>query len=142
MKRTFGRELVLRLLFEIEVGEQDPQTCMSYFFETTPVEKDLKEFITTRVSGTLEHLEKIDEIIKKYSKDWDIDRLAYVDKAILRMSLFEMNYVDEVPDVVTINEAVELAKKYSDISSGKFINGVLGKYYNTEKNQDKDTVSE
>lgn len=79
------------------------------------------------MEGTIENLEKIDSIIDEYSIDWKLDRLANVDKNILRFSIFEIIFREDIPYEVTINEAVEITKKYSSKESGKFVNGILGK---------------
>lgn len=92
------------------------------------------EFIKEIVYGTITYKDSIDEIANKYMKDWTIDRLGLTDIAILRMSIYELLYSD-TPDIVVINEAVELAKSYSDEKVIKLINGVLDKVYHEEANK-------
>lgn len=92
------------------------------------------EFIKEIVYGTITYKDSIDEIANKYMKDWTIDRLGLTDIAILRMSIYELLYSD-TPDIVVINEAVELAKSYSDEKVVKLINGVLDKVYHEEANK-------
>ena len=91
------------------------------------------EFIKEIVYGTITYKDSLDELANKYMNNWTIDRLGFTDQAILRMSIFELLYT-ETPDIVVINEAVELAKTYSDEKVTKMINGVLDKVYHEEEN--------
>lgn len=90
------------------------------------------EFIKEIVYGTITYKEKLDELANKYMNNWTIDRLGFTDQAILRMSIFELLYTD-TPDIVVINEAIELAKAYSDEKVTKMINGILDKIYHEDK---------
>ena len=92
------------------------------------------DFVNTIVYGVEEKIGELDEIANKYLKDWTIDRLGKTDSAILRMGIYELLYTD-TPDIVCINEAVELSKEYSDDKVCKMINGVLDKIYHNEKNK-------
>lgn len=94
-----------------------------------PTAQDLaiQEFAASLITGTVEHLKEIDEQIVKYAKNWNINRIANVDKTILRLAIYEMLYRNDIPPVVSINEAVDIAKKYSTEDSGKFVNGILDK---------------
>lgn len=94
-------------------------------------------FITSLTTGVVDHLEEIDAIISKTAPEWPIDQLTSVDRNILRLGIFELVFLKEVPPKVVINEAVELAKSFGSESSGKFINGVLGTLYKQteEKNE-------
>ena len=92
------------------------------------------EFVKEIVYGTVTYKNEIDELANKYMKDWTIDRLGFTDIAILRMAIYELIYSD-TPDIVVINEAIELAKSYSDDKVVKLINGVLDKIYHEEVNK-------
>ena len=92
------------------------------------------EFVKEIVYGTVTYKNEIDELANKYMKDWTIDRLGFTDIAILRMAIYELIYSD-TPDIVVINEAIELAKSYSDDKVVKLINGVLDKIYHEEANK-------
>jgi N utilization substance protein B len=83
------------------------------------------EFAATLVNGVNENLERLDELITEHAKDWTLDRMPVIDKTLLRMALYEMLYLDDVPSPVAINEAVELAKTYSTEGSSRFVNGLL-----------------
>ncbi len=79
------------------------------------------------VRGVIEHRERLDEVIRKHAKNWDMHRMAVVDRNIMRLGIYEMLYRDDIPPVVSINEAVDIAKKFSTTDSGKFVNGILDK---------------
>lgn len=106
-------------LVEEEDGGQTPLPRLS--------EKD-KKFFYDLVRGTLQNIAKIDDIIKKNLKSWTMERIAKVDLTILRMAIYELLYIEDVPESVTINEAVELGKLFGTDDSGSFVNGVLGRF--------------
>ena len=82
------------------------------------------------VLGVLEHRKEIDRLIEKYSKNWRLDRMPIIDRAILRMGTFELLYCGEIPPKVTLNEAIELGKRFGSENSGSFINGILDRIQN------------
>jgi N utilization substance protein B len=84
-------------------------------------------FADPLIRGTLEHREEVDEVIKKHAKNWELHRIAAVDRNILRLAIYEMLHREDIPPVVSINEAVDIAKKFSTQDSGKFVNGILDK---------------
>jgi transcription antitermination protein NusB len=94
-----------------------------------PTLQDLasKEFMESLVKGVLEHLGDLDETIAQHAKNWNLQRMAAVDRNILRLAVYEIKYRNDIPPVVSINEAVDIAKKYSTEDSGKFVNGILDK---------------
>lgn len=91
----------------------------------TSHEAAVRLFADPLIQGTLEHREALDEAIQQYAKNWSIDRIAAVDRNILRLAIYEMNHREDIPPVVSINEAVDIAKKFSTHDSGKFVNGLL-----------------
>ena len=93
----------------------------------TAEEAAIRLFAEPLIRGTLEHRDEIDEHIKKHAKNWDLHRIAAVDRNILRLAIYEMLHRDDIPPVVSINEAVDIAKKFSTDDSGKFVNGILDK---------------
>ncbi|MFH1640944.1 MAG: transcription antitermination factor NusB, partial [Candidatus Omnitrophota bacterium] len=95
---------------------------------------EVKNFTFELVKGVAENLEKIDSAIASYAANWQLKRMAFVDRNILRMGCFELMFREDIPPKVAINEAVELAKKYSDREAAKFVNGILDKVQ-TEKKQ-------
>lgn len=90
-------------------------------------EAAIRLFADPLIRGTLEHRDEADEIIKKHARNWDLHRIAAVDRNILRLAIFEMLHRDDIPPIVSINEAVDIAKKFSTQDSGKFVNGILDK---------------
>lgn len=134
MSRRRARELALQALFQIDVGRSDPETAIFQAFtreveaEWSPAQLAEKDsaFARQLVQGAWAHREESDELIIRYAKDWALDRMASVDRAILRLAIYEILHVDDVPDGVAADEAVEMAKNFSTAESGKFINGILG----------------
>lgn len=131
LTRTEAREKIMVILYQIDFyrKEKIEYNLEDVFHEN--LEMDNK-YVKDIVNGVLENQEKIDETITKYLDNWDLDRLGKTDRAILRLSTYEMMYYD-TPKVVVINEAVELAKKYSDDKIVKLINAVLDKVRDNEE---------
>ena len=130
LTRTEAREKIMIILYQIDFYIKEN---MSYDVEEV-IKENLEmdnKYVRDIVNGVLEHSKEIDEIITKYLENWDLDRLGKTDKAILRLGTYEMMYYD-TPKVVAINEAVELAKKYSDDKIVKLINAILGKVRDNE----------
>jgi len=94
---------------------------------------DIKLFAEGLVRGTLSHLEEIDAVISRYAENWQLNRMAIIDRNILRFAAYELLYCEDIPPKVAINEAVNIAKKYSQEDAGKFVNGILDKINHTEK---------
>lgn len=130
LTRTQAREKIMVILYQIDfyMKENIPYELEDVFKEN--LEMDNK-YVRDIVNGVLENLEKIDSLITKYLENWDLDRLGKTDKAILRLATYEMVYYD-TPKLVVINEAVELAKTYSDDKVVKLINAVLDKIRDLE----------
>lgn len=122
--RHDARILALRALYAVIILEYKVKEAWE-IFEVPESKKKLHSFALSLIEGTLENLESIDCKIKKHAKNWEMERIAEVDKLILRLALFEIIYDDSIPVNVSINEAVELAKKFSTDKSHKFVNGIL-----------------
>lgn len=120
MSRREAREEAFKILFQTEVNE-----------DQTIDFSNSNEFTKEVVEGFFNNKLKIDEMISSHLKNWTINRIALVEKAILRISTYEMMYIEDVPVGVSINEAIELAHKFGDENSGKFVNGVLSKINKT-----------
>ena len=131
LTRTEAREKIMVILYQIDFYKKEniDYNLEDVFHEN--LEMDNK-YVKDIVNGVLENQDKIDETINKYLDNWDLDRLGKTDRAILRLSTYEMIYYD-TPKVVVINEAVELAKKYSDDKVVKLINAVLDKVRDNEE---------
>ena len=131
-KRTRSRELALQILYQVDLRKERRDEFIADFWENQTASDDtlddsVIEFSTTLVDGTLKNLLKIDEHITSYAENWQLSRMAVIDRNIMRMGTFELLYLEDMPPKVAINEAVELAKKYGDTESGKFVNGILDK---------------
>ena len=125
-RRRKAREVALQLLYQLDVqSESNPEPHFPEFWARHPVDPDAREFGEVLVRGTKLHEPKIDELISQYTENWELDRMAVVDRNILRQGIFELLWLSDVPPKVTINEAIELGKKYSTANSGAFINGIL-----------------
>lgn len=129
MNRKKSREVAMELLFENAIKKDDLKDLMEDFKEHT--DHDLNEldmvYINKVIYGVRNNIEKIDSDIEKYLNQWKLTRISKVNLSILRLSTYEILFEDDIPFKVSINEGVELAKKYSDEASIKFINGVLDK---------------
>jgi len=133
-KRTLARECALKILYRIEISRESVDSSLKDFWSKAAksTDKEAYDFAETLVKGTFENIKTIDEVISKYADNWNIPRMAVIDRNIMRMSVYEMLYRDDIPPNVSINEAIELAKKYGDVDSGKFVNGILDKIKKVE----------
>ena len=134
MGRRNARKLAFYLLFQYDfVNDGSYDEVKEIFFTVNSDIDDIaKIYILEKTDGVLAHLNEIDEMVGTYAKGWTVDRLAKVDKAILRLALYEIKFSSDVPQGVAINEAVELAKTYSSDEAPVFINGILGKIVSSE----------
>ena len=128
MSRKSAREEVMKLVYQMIMNKSSSIEALQDFYENQENELSLEErdYISSCVTGIQENVEKIDKYIEEYSKGWKINRISKVDLAIMRLSIYEMMERKDVPNAVSINEAIELAKKYSGEKSSVFINGILG----------------
>jgi N utilization substance protein B len=121
-----AREAVVKVLYEMEMSDLEAGEARDRV--TTMCKKaEGREFATALVERILEHLSTIDDVIVKVAENWDIERMAAIDRNVLRLGTAEILYMDDVPEKVTINEAIEIAKKFSTENSGRFVNGILDK---------------
>jgi transcription antitermination protein NusB len=125
--RRKSRELAMQFLYNLELNHQETDQAFKAFWDMNPADESCKEFAEILAKGTLQNHEKIDGIIDKFAINWDLERIALVDRNILRIAIYEMLFREDIPPVVSINEAVDIAKKYSTGESGKFVNGILDK---------------
>ena len=122
--RRRARELALQALFSVEVGHHDAGIALDEAL-ASGASPEARAFVKDLVYGTLEHASQSDALVGPLLQGWTIERLPTVDRLLLRMGVYEMRHRPEVPHPVVINEAVELAKKFSTEDSGRFVNGVL-----------------
>jgi N utilization substance protein B len=124
--RRDARELALRMLFQLDVGKQPLEEVLEAALAQSQLEGRNRLFAEEVVRGVWSHLPELDARLAALAMDWASDRQAAVDRNILRLGAYELIYVPESPVAAAVNEAVELAKKYSTEDSGRFVNGVLG----------------
>ncbi len=124
-KRREARELVLRSLYCWEISGNKPEEIFSDLASQMELDNSSKLFSRGLFKSVIEHQKEIDELIKENVQHWDFSRIAVVDKNILRIGICELLYLDDIPVKVSLDEAIELAKKYSSEDSGSFVNGVL-----------------
>ena len=128
MKRRRSREYALQILFQLELtGAELNDEVLREFWEGNDEDREVREFTFDIVKNTLEYIDSIDEIIKKAAQHWSIERMAVIDRNIPRAATYELVYRKDIPPAVVINEAIEIAKKYSTEDSAPFINGILDK---------------
>lgn len=124
MKRREAREHALRVLFQLDHSDMDVHEAMLHITE----EKDA--FFEGLVQGTITHKEEIDKSLALNLENWSLTRLPKIERTILRMAVFELDFSEGTPPPVVLNEAIELTKAYGDEQSSRFVNGVLSKYIN------------
>mgnify|MGYP000910511087 CR=1 FL=1 len=127
MGRRAAREEAVKLLYQLEIQKEDRDKQIEYTLNEGKFSEKEREYIADVVHGVFENVEYIDGVIEKYSKGWKLNRISKIDLSILRLSIYEMKFRNDIPYSVSINEAIELAKKYSAEESGAFINGILGR---------------
>jgi N utilization substance protein B len=128
MNRRKARENALQTLYQLDFKGDTPALGSSdQFLMIKEQNPDLKGFSEELVKGTIENLKEIDRVIEKAAEHWKVERMSAVDRNILRFTVYEIIYRDDIPSAVTINEALEIAKKYSTAESAPFINGLLDK---------------
>ena len=124
LTRKEARETAFCLLFETEFhGEGDPKTVYDTAVENREIADD--EYVKSIYFGVREHLAQIDELMEKHSKGWKVSRISPVSRSVIRLCIYEMLYREDIPRAVSLNEAVELVKKYDDLKMRAFVNGLL-----------------
>lgn len=128
MSRKTARETAMSLIYQMDIQKEPSDEIVDGFLENSEVElnREDEEYIRECVNGVQNDKGIIDGMIEKYSKGWNIGRIAKVELAIMRLALYEMIEREDVPRVVAINEAIELAKKFGGENSSAFVNGILG----------------
>lgn len=124
--RRPAREAILRALYEIEVGRQTGPDAIADTLENSTLAPELAAFTDETITGILANRSTLDRDISGCLKGWELNRVAVVDRNVLRLAAYELFHAPSIPPKVTINEAVSLVKKYSTAESGRFVNGVLG----------------
>ncbi len=129
-KRTQSRECALKILYQAELTRRSIHLAAEKFWgEFKVIDENIETFTSRLTSGIEKNLDKIDNKISEHATNWQLKRMAVIDRNVLRIGVFELLHTVDIPPKVTINEAVELAKKYGDLESSKFVNGILDKIH-------------
>jgi len=123
--RRRARELALQLLYQFELTDASPEEMQAGFEEWRNAGEGVREFADNLLRGTLERIAEIDQELVNQTTHWRLERLAAVDRNILRLAMYELMFEPDTPHAVVIDEAIEIAKKYGTKDSGRFVNGVL-----------------
>jgi len=124
-QRRKAREETLRILFRLEFENKQIEKTLDQYWKNKKASEEIKEYSTWLVNGVISDQAKIDNIIQQVSEHWRISRMALVDRNILRMAVFELLYEEKIAPAIVINEAIEIAKKYSGEEAATFVNGIL-----------------
>ncbi len=126
MSRRLARQVVIQTLFQMDLAGTDADQALDQRLQDVALEDKDRMFVRKLVQGVTEHRHELDRAINFFADDWEVSRLASVDRSILRAAIYELKYFEDTPRKVSVNEAVELAKVFGDDQSPKFINGILG----------------
>jgi transcription antitermination protein NusB len=123
--RRKSRELALQMLFQWELGNHSPQHVLKTFLGDKTLAPSVEEFARTLFEGTVNEIARLDPLIRGQAEHWRLERMPAVDRNLLRLALYELTHYPETPPAVIINEALEVARRYSGADSAEFVNGVL-----------------
>lgn len=125
--RRLARECALKILYQLDLSGMLPVEAESLFWKEFPASQEVRDFAKNLIDGVMGELEKIDLLLARHSAHWKLNRMAVVDKNILRLAIYELEHCTDIPAKVTLNEAIEIGKGYGSEESSAFINGVLDK---------------
>lgn len=131
--RRQARELSLKILYQLETSGYPLEAVLEDFWGNNIYPAAIRDFAEDLVKGVINHSRDIDEKLSALADNWELNRMAVIDKNILRLAAYEIKYRDDIPAAVSINEALEIAKKYSGLESSRFINGILDKVAKEKK---------
>lgn len=127
MSRHLAREIAFKTLFQLDFGKNEVEPAFSRLLEENGLSGDNAVFARTLVDGTLQNQDSIDNMLARYLVNWELSRLAVVDRNVLRLAAYEILYREDIPNAVAINEALEISKIFHSEEAAKFLNGVLDK---------------
>jgi N utilization substance protein B len=143
MKRRKAREYALQILFELDIRKEKPTArALKIFWAEHSPDEEVRSFAEEVVKGTFKHLQAINSAIEQSAENWSIDRMASVDRNVLRLAVYEILYRMDIPSSVAINEAIEVAKKFGTEESGSFVNGILDSVAKMAGRSDPEKVKE
>ncbi len=125
MSRRWARRIALQALFQIDLGEIDPETALDYLKKEREIDEEDYVFACSLVKGTVEKLDVVDSCIREHCESWSVERMAAVERNVLRLAIYEILCCNDIPVKVSINEAIELARLFGEETSGSFVNGIL-----------------
>lgn len=134
-KRRKAREAALQVLFQTEFNDNSIDDILRFFWKNKKSDKETREFSRGLVKNVLAHKDEIDLAIQSVSKNWRLSRMAVLDRCILRIAVCELSFDADIPPAIVINEAIEIAKKYSGTEAANFINGILDAVKNNSKKE-------
>jgi len=123
--RRETREWIMQFLFQLDFNPEPIDIALKDFWEEKNPKEREKQYAEEVIKGVVQHKDELDERLSKYATRWNSDRMGGVDRAVMRVALYEMLHREDVPPIVSINEAVHFAKDFSSFQSGRFVNGVL-----------------
>jgi N utilization substance protein B len=123
--RRRSREMAIQVLYQVDMARSDINEALRLFCEHFKAPDSIRDFAVELANGVDQYREEIDTLIRRFSEHWRLERMSAVDRNILRLAIFELLYRADIPAKVSINEAVDLGKKYGSEDSGSFINGIL-----------------
>lgn len=126
-KRTQARELALQFLYTVDIRKGEGMNELVPFLQENSKDEEVKDYAKRLIEGVREEVHNLDQQIQAVAKNWNLTRMAAIDRNVLRMAIYELAHCPDIPPKVAINEAIELGKKYSTSNSGSFINGILDK---------------
>jgi transcription antitermination factor NusB len=132
-RRTLAREHALKVLYQFDITKRPMDAVIeSYWKAEETKDNEIITYSDMLVKGINQHLDIIDNKIAEYATNWQLKRMAIIDRNVMRIGVYELKYTSDIPPKVAINEAVELVKKYGDLESSKFVNGILDKIHKKE----------
>ena len=135
-RRTLAREHALKILYQFDIVKRPLEAVLEDYWKNDDTkdirDQEIIDYAGALAKGVSGHLKAIDDKISEYATNWQLKRMAIIDRNVMRIGLFELKYSTDIPPKVAINESVELAKKYGDLESSKFVNGILDKIHKKE----------
>ena len=132
-RRTLAREHALKILYQFDITKRPMETVVASYWQAEETkDQEIITYANLLAQGVGGRIQDIDQKISDYATNWQIKRMAIIDRNVMRIGLYELRYTTDIPPKVAINEAVELAKKYGDLESSKFVNGILDKIHKKE----------
>jgi transcription antitermination protein NusB len=133
MSRRLAREIAFKALFQADMGKNDLEPAMTELLAESGLHDEHARFARRLAAGVMQQKSALDEQLSRYLVNWELHRLASVDRSVLRLAAYELLYCEDIPAAVSINEALELSKLYNDEEAAKFLNGVLDKLAQKQK---------